>query len=140
MAAGSNRLFAKLCDLLGCPELATDERFAAPADRIAHRDVLNKELQDRFGAAPVADWVTRLGAAGIPACPVNDLPAALASPVTAERGLLVDGFLRLPIDGSSRAPFGPPPPLGAHTGAVLEEAGLDRSAIDRLLQPGPSVG
>ncbi|HYT40228.1 MAG TPA: CaiB/BaiF CoA-transferase family protein, partial [Acidimicrobiia bacterium] len=135
VAAGSNRLFAKLCDLLGCPELATDERFAAPADRIAHRDLLNKELQDRFGGAPVAEWVARLGAAGIPACPVNDLPTALASPVTAERRLLVGGFLRLPIDGPSRAPFDPPPPLGAHSRAVLEEAGLDPPEIDRLLQP-----
>ena len=136
VAAGSNRLFAKLCDLLGCSELATDDRFAAPADRIAHRDVLNKELQDRFLTAPVGEWIARLGAAGIPACPVNDLPHALASPVTAERGLLLDGFLRLPIDGRGRPAFDPPPALGHDTRAVLAEIGLVPSQIDDLLKTG----
>ena len=133
VAAGSNRLFVKLCDLLGCPELATDDRFAAPADRITHREVLNKELQDRFLTAPVAEWVARLGPAGVPACPVNDLPHALSSPVTAERGLLLDGYLRLPVDVGARAPFAPPPPLGADTRAVLADAGFTAADIDALL-------
>ena len=136
VAAGSNRLFAKLCDLLGCPELATDDRFAAPSDRIAHREVLNKELQDRFQAAPVGDWVARLGAAGIPACPVNDLPHALASPVTAERALLLDGFLRMPIDAPGRPAFETPPRLGHDTRAVLAETGLAPSEIDALIGSG----
>ena len=136
VAAGSNRLFAKLCDLLGCPELATDDRFASPADRIAHREMLNKELQDRFQAAPVTDWVARLGEAGIPACPVHDLPHALASPVAAERGLLLDGFLRLPIDTPARPAFRPPPRLGQDTRAVLTEAGLASAEIDDLMSAG----
>lgn len=138
VAAGSNRLFVKLCDLLGCPELGADERFAAPADRIAHREVLNKELEDRFQTAPVGEWVARLGAAGIPACPVHDLPQALAGPVTAERGLVVDGFLRLPVDTPARPSFLPPPGLGEHTRPVLTEAGLTPEEIDGLLDPGGS--
>ena len=140
VAAGSNRLFVKLCDLLGCPELATDERFAAPADRIAHREVLNKELQGRFQTATVGEWVARLSPAGIPVCPVHDLPHALASPVTAERGLLVDGFLRLPVDTGARGPFVPPPPLGAHGPAVLAEVGFTAEEIEALLaSEGPSA-
>jgi crotonobetainyl-CoA:carnitine CoA-transferase CaiB-like acyl-CoA transferase len=133
VAAGSNRLFAKLCDQLGCPELVTDERFAAPADRITHREVLNKELSDRFQTATVGEWVARLGAAGVPACPVNDLPHALASPVTAERELLLDGFLRLPVDTGAREPYARPPALGADTRAVLAEVGYTATEIDALL-------
>ena len=140
VAAGSNRLFAKLCGQLGCPELATDDRFAAPAGRTAHRDVLNKELQDRFQTAPLADWLARLGAAGVPACPVHDLPAALASPVTAERGLLLDGFLRLPVDAAGRPAFRPPPRLGQDTGAVLAEVGLAQCEIDELVGSGGTHG
>jgi len=136
VAAGSNRLFVKLCALLGRPELAGDERFAAPADRIFHREVLTKELGDAFAEAPVASWVERLGAAGIPACPVHDLPDALATPVAAERGLLVDGFLRLPIDTGVREPFLPPPGLGEHSRDVLAEVGLTMSEIDDLLASG----
>ena len=136
VAAGSNRLFAKLCGLLGCPELATDQRFAAPAARTAHREVLNKELEERFRTAPVEEWVIRLAAVGIPVCPVYDLPHALASPVTAERGLLLDGFLRLPVDTPTRPAYSPPPPLGQHTRAVLTEAGLTATEIDDLLGSG----
>jgi crotonobetainyl-CoA:carnitine CoA-transferase CaiB-like acyl-CoA transferase len=136
VAAGSNRLFAKLCDELGCPGLAIDDRFAAPADRIAHREVLNKELQDRLQTASVADWVARFGAAGIPACPVHDLPSALTSPVTAERRLLRGGFLRLPIDAADRPAFRPPPRLGQDTGTVLGEVGLTSAEIDDLIGSG----
>ena len=90
-------------------------------------------MQDRFLTAPVAEWVARLGPAGVPACPVNDLPHALASPVTAERGLLVDGFLRLPVDSGARAAFDPPPALGADTRDVLAEAGFNAEEIDAVL-------
>lgn len=132
VAAGSDRLFAKLAGLLGCPELAADERFAAPADRIAHRQALDQELGDRFRQATVADWVARLGAAGVPACPVYDLPDALAAPVTAERALVSDGFLRLPIAAGVPEPFLPPPDLGAHTREVLSDAGFTPLELDRL--------
>lgn len=143
MAAGSDRLFAKLCALLGVPDLAADSRFAAAADRIAHRDILNKELQARFSEASTAEWVDRLRAAGIPAGPVNHLDAALASPVAGERGVLVEvpgagPFLRSPIDAPDRAGFTPPPPLGADTRAVLAEAGFTDDELDAVLGVEPN--
>jgi crotonobetainyl-CoA:carnitine CoA-transferase CaiB-like acyl-CoA transferase len=142
MAAGSDRLFVKLCGLLGVPELATDSRFVAAADRIAHRDVLNKELQARFSAAPTAEWVDRLRAAGIPAGPVNDVDAALASPVSDERGVVLatpgGPLLRTPIDSRDRPAFTPPPKLGGDSRAVLAEAGLTDDEIDHLLRTGPN--
>src|SRR5947207_2524440 len=38
IAAGNDRLFARLCEALGLPELPTDSRFATNPDRLRHRD------------------------------------------------------------------------------------------------------
>ena len=40
LAAGNDRLFERTCDVIGRPELATDERFATNAARVRHRDEL----------------------------------------------------------------------------------------------------
>ena len=50
LAVGNDRQFAALCEVLGAPGLAGDERFATNADRVAHRDA----LRDRARAAPIA--------------------------------------------------------------------------------------
>ena len=44
VAVGNERQFAALCDVIGAPELATDERFATNGDRVANREVLRAEL------------------------------------------------------------------------------------------------
>jgi crotonobetainyl-CoA:carnitine CoA-transferase CaiB-like acyl-CoA transferase len=133
MAAGSDRLFVKLCTLLGAPELAHDTRFAGGVDRVAHRELLNKELEQRFQLAPVSAWVERRTAAGSPACRVQDLPDAMESTVAAERALLVGNFLRTPVDTGTRPAFRPPPRLGEHSHEVLEEVGLTNQEINELL-------
>jgi crotonobetainyl-CoA:carnitine CoA-transferase CaiB-like acyl-CoA transferase len=78
LAVGNDRQFAALCEVLGAPGLARDPRFAANADRVAHRRVLRDELQSLLAQASPADWVTRLLAAGVPAGEVNDVAAAFA--------------------------------------------------------------
>src|SRR5579863_9733905 len=49
IAAGNDRLFAKLCEALHCTELVTDPRFAANNDRVPRRielhDILEQETQ-----------------------------------------------------------------------------------------------
>ena len=48
VAAGNDRLFEALCDVLGVPELARDDRFATNPSRVAHRDELVPLLAARF--------------------------------------------------------------------------------------------
>src|ERR671916_2694620 len=40
IAVGNDRLFARLCEVLGLPELPADERFATNAARVEHADAL----------------------------------------------------------------------------------------------------
>lgn len=78
LAVGNDRQFARLCVLLGAPELAADPRFATNPARVAARERLRALLQERLSAAPAADWAQRLLAAGVPAGEVNDLAGAFA--------------------------------------------------------------
>jgi crotonobetainyl-CoA:carnitine CoA-transferase CaiB-like acyl-CoA transferase len=78
VACGNDPLFARLCAAIDRPELAGDERFATNPARLAHRDALEAELSAAFATAPAADWVQRLGRAGVPAGPINDIAAAFA--------------------------------------------------------------
>jgi crotonobetainyl-CoA:carnitine CoA-transferase CaiB-like acyl-CoA transferase len=78
LAVGNDAIFARLCEVLGRTELAADPRFTTNADRVAHRDALAAELEAVLGSGDAATWTTRLGAAGVPAGPVNDVAEAYA--------------------------------------------------------------
>jgi crotonobetainyl-CoA:carnitine CoA-transferase CaiB-like acyl-CoA transferase len=89
-------------------------------------------LEAEFSKATVEHWTLRLGAAGIPAGPVNDIPTALADPHLQTRGMVqtvhhpVTGDIALigPVAKMSNTPAAiqkPPPLLGEHTFTVLNE-------------------
>jgi crotonobetainyl-CoA:carnitine CoA-transferase CaiB-like acyl-CoA transferase len=78
VACGNDALFRRLCAAIGRDDLAGDARFAGNVARLEHRDELTAELEAAFAAAPAADWVRRLGEAGVPAGPINDVGAAFA--------------------------------------------------------------
>jgi crotonobetainyl-CoA:carnitine CoA-transferase CaiB-like acyl-CoA transferase len=78
VAVGNDTIYARLCEVVGRPELVTDDRFATNAARLEHRDALGAELEAAFAAAPAQEWVARLGDAGVPAGPINDVAQAFA--------------------------------------------------------------
>ncbi|MFV2177535.1 CaiB/BaiF CoA transferase family protein [Actinomadura sp. LOL_016] len=78
LAVGNDRQFGALARVLGRPELAEDERFAANDARVAGRGELRRLLVDALAAKPAADWVPALSAAGVPAGRVNDIAGAFA--------------------------------------------------------------
>ncbi len=78
LAVGTDRQFLALTQVLGCPELADDARFATNSARVAARDELRARLEQRLAAEPAAHWVRVLGAARVPAGQVNDIAGAFA--------------------------------------------------------------
>lgn len=144
LACGNDRQYARLCELVGQPDLRDDPRFATNPARVQHRDDLVPLLADIFRERPAAEWVEMLLAAGIPAGPINDLPAILSDPHIAARGLVhqePDGLRMVgPPARLSETPAevrSAPPRLGEHTDAVLGEMlGLDADAIAALRDQG----
>jgi len=78
VACGNDALFRRLCAAIGRPELAADERYADNRARLEHRDALTADLEAAFTGADAAEWVARLGGAGVPAGPINDIGEAFA--------------------------------------------------------------
>ena len=68
-------MFARLCDVRR-PPLTWPTRFATNDERVDHRDEISAALEAAFATGE--DWVERLNAAGVPAGPINDVPAAFA--------------------------------------------------------------
>src|ERR671924_94468 len=71
VAAGNDRLFARLCAAVGLPELATDPMFATNEARVANVDALGEALEAIFRTESAAIWVGRLREAGVPVGPIN---------------------------------------------------------------------
>ncbi len=76
ICAGNDRQFAALAQALESEELAADPRLATNPGRVEHRATVRERIERRLATAPVATWVQRLRAAGVPAGPVNDIAAA----------------------------------------------------------------
>lgn len=137
IAAGNDALFRRLCDVLHCPEMAADARFLTNDLRTDNHAALNDAIEAALASDTVADWLARLETAGIPAGPINDIPAALADPQVRARNMVVTSDLPgggrlamagnpVKLDGVADAPTRPPAPaLDADRARILEELGLD---------------
>jgi len=118
IAAGNDRQFARLCEVLGAGELAADPRFAQNSGRTAHRAQLRALLSERLAARGSAEWFDVLTAAGIPCGPINTVAGGVATAqdlglqpiVTAGGGAAGIPGIRNPITLSATPPDYPLPP------------------------------
>lgn len=144
IAVGNDGQFAALCKVLGHPEWAKDERFVTNTLRVQHRDTIIGLLSSETATRLTSDWVKACEGVGVPCGPINDLKAVFDDPHVQARKLKIEmphpTAGTMPLVGSpirmSATPVEyrlPPPLLGQHTLAVLEEVlGLSRDEIATL--------
>src|SRR5260370_32700596 len=70
IAAGNDRLFARLSEALGRPEWTAHARFRRNADRVQHREVLHALIEDRTRGWGTSDLRAALAAARGPPSPI----------------------------------------------------------------------
>ena len=104
VACAKERFWRRLVEVLGHPALE-DPRYATFAARHEHREELLDVLAGVFGTRTTAEWLDLLGPAGIPCGPVNTIGQALAEPLTAARGMVVE--TEHPRFGRVQAPASP---------------------------------
>ncbi|MFI9731075.1 CaiB/BaiF CoA transferase family protein [Streptomyces sp. NPDC052092] len=76
--AGNDGQFARLCTVLGLPELPEDPRFAHNQDRTANREVLRPLLVERLMTRTKKDLFHALLAVGVPCAPINTIAEGVA--------------------------------------------------------------
>ncbi len=135
------RMWRDLCQSIGKPELADDERFKSNDLRVSNRALLGATLNDAFQARGKTEWTDLLVAVGIPAGPISTMEEVMNDPQVLANGLvetvmhevlgptrLVGSPLRFETqaEGSIRLP---PPQVGEHSGAILRDYGFSADRI-----------
>ncbi len=135
LAAASDRLWQRLCDLLDAPAWRDDPRCATNAARVRHRDWLIPQLAACFATATTSQWLARFEAAGIPAAPVNSVRDAVFGDLATARGLRIDAdgvpMIASPLRLSNTPviDYRRPPRLGEHADAICAKYGIDAHAL-----------
>ncbi len=139
-------LFARWVELLGEESWANDPRFASDQLRGDHRDELCDRVQAWCAELPTEEFLSRLGAAGIPCGPVLSPREALDHPQVRSLDLYTDVAFNgqtvpvpdLPVDLSETQTgvTAPPPVLGQHTADVLADLGYTAGEIEALREQG----
>jgi crotonobetainyl-CoA:carnitine CoA-transferase CaiB-like acyl-CoA transferase len=143
VVVGNEEQFARLCGVIGMPELAVDARFCSNSGRLAHKKELNKRLEGALMRRPADDWLADLERAGVPAGPVLNIQSMFDHPQIKHRCMKVapgDKGNTLPhvaspinLSASPIASYRDAPALGANTDAVLADwLGLAVDEIDLL--------
>jgi crotonobetainyl-CoA:carnitine CoA-transferase CaiB-like acyl-CoA transferase len=147
MGANNQKLWTKLCELMGRTELLADPRFSTIALRLANRPALQDELEKTFRTNTKDHWVQTLLDHGLPAGPILGYPEAFASEHAQVRGMRMEidhpvegkvpniGFA-VKLSGTPQQVRRHPPLLGEHNAEVLGELGLSADEQARLRAAG----
>ncbi len=136
IAAGNDKLFARLCRALGREDLAGDQRFADNRLRTRHQAELKRELEAVLAGEGTGHWLQVLGRAGVPCGPINDIAQVVRHPQVAARNMLVSardpqaGTVTMAGNPVKTSAFADPesrppaPELDQHRRQILQELGM----------------
>lgn len=148
VAVGNDGQFAKLCTLLGHPELPVDARFLTNPLRVKHRDALIPLLEAAFVQKTTGEWIESLTSLGVPCGPLNNIQQVFDDAHVKSRGMQIKiphpragsvAALANPARLSKTPPQyeRPAPALGEHTHEILSTIlGLSDAEISQLSQEG----
>ena len=90
IAANQDTVFRRLCQAMGRPELATDERFADHVARGRNQDELDTIIGAWAADRQPADIIATLSDAGVISGPINTVAEVVDDPQLQSRGMIAD--------------------------------------------------
>ena len=92
IAANQDTVFRRLCEVMGRPELATDERFIDHRARGINQDEIDAIIGEWAATRQPGEIIETLNAAGVIAGPINTVAEVVRDPQFIARGMLVEHF------------------------------------------------
>ena len=90
IAANQDTVFRRLCQAMGSPELATDERFVDHLARGRNQDELDKIIGDWAALREPHDIIATLSEAGVISGPINTVAEVVQDPQLQARNMIAD--------------------------------------------------
>ncbi len=131
MAAGNDKLWASVCDVVERPGLKSDPRYVTTSLRANNQVALKDELEALFALKSAAEWLELFRKAGVPCAPINDYDSALSDPQVEAMGWVQE--MEMPsgnpirtfaspvlMNGSNLPVRRRPPALGEHTTEIKD--------------------
>lgn len=148
VAAGNDKQFVKVCQVLELTELTDEPKYKTNKLRVQNRKQLLHTLSQRFLQEKTADWLRRFEGSGVPVGPINSIKEVFSNPQVKHNGLIQEmnhptaGRIAVPGPAVRFSSFAyaeptPPPLIGQHTVQVLRDTlSYSDDAIKTLLESG----
>ena len=133
IAAGNDKLFEKLCNVLELNDLPKNEKFKSNSSRCENMNDLKSIMEERLKSLSTKDWIQKMEKDKIPCGPIFNIKDAVENPQVKSRNMIVDTFHKVvgdfktagnPIKMSSykdETKRGDIPDLDEHRKKIIEE-------------------
>ena len=133
VAAGNDKLFEKLCNVLEMSELFNDEKFNTNSSRSKNIGELKVIIENKLSSKITTDWVSQMEKERIPCGPIYNIKEAVENPQVQSRNMIVKAYHKVigdfklagnPIKMSSykdETTRGDIPDLDEHREKILKE-------------------
>ena len=92
IAAGNDKLFEKLCNVLKFPEINQDEKFNSNSARAKNIDELKIILEKKLSTRSTTEWVNVMEKERIPCGPIYNIKEAVENPQVEARNMIVKAY------------------------------------------------
>ena len=92
IAAGNDKLFEKLCNILGVSKIFTDEKFNTNSARAKNMDELKIILEEKLSVKSTTEWVNLMEREKIPCGPIYNIKEAVENPQVEARNMIVKAY------------------------------------------------
>ena len=95
IAAGNDKLFAKLCDVLEIPEILNDEKFNTNSLRCKNMESLKEIFEKKLKMKATEEWINKMQEFKIPCGPIYNIKQAVENPQIEKRNMIVKSYHKI---------------------------------------------
>ena len=92
IAAGNDKLFEKLCNVLEISEIFNDEKFNTNSSRSKNIGELKVIIENKLSSKITTDWVSQMEKERIPCGPIYNIKEAVENPQVQSRNMIVKAY------------------------------------------------